>query len=398
VPRPLLLAAALAAVALGGCSLKDESADSGGSSPVVAPPTGVKSSDKKATEQLGFPITATRNTTRVTGSDPVADAAGVASALFPAASEATRPPAVLLVDRDDWQAAIAAGALAAAPVRAPILLTDGDSLPPVTSKTLARLDPKGTGLTSKAQAILVGSKPPPPEGLKSAVIRGKDPYELAVAIDKFASVTNGKPSGDVIIASGEKPEFAMPAAAWAGRSGDAVLFTKKDSLPDATRKALEEHQKPSIFVLGPTSVISAEVEKQLKGLGKVKRIGGPTAVETAVAFASFKSGAFGWGPIAPGGSYTVANTARPADAAAAAGLGGNGVFAPLLLTDKSDELPKPLEGFFLDIQPGYYQGEDPRQVVFNHVWILGGTDAVSSQVQDRIDQAAALVTVDEPSR
>ena len=94
----------------------------------------------------------------------------------------------------------------------------------------------------------------------------------------------------------------------------------------------------------------------------------------------------------PGQNLTVANMTRPADAAAAAGLGANGVFAPLLLTDKATPLPRALEGYLLDIQPGF-QGNDPSQGVYNHVWILGGGDAVAPDAQARIDAAAALVPV-----
>jgi hypothetical protein len=37
--------------------------------------------------------------------------------------------------------------------------------------------------------------------------------------------------------------------------------------------------------------------------------------------------------------------------------------------------------------------------VYNHVWILGGADALSPASQDRVDAAAALVPVDQaPSR
>jgi hypothetical protein len=389
----------LAAAVLSGCSLKANSDETSGGAPLTTPPSGAKSSDKKAAEQLGFPITATRNTTRVSGSDAAADAAGVASALFPASSLETRPPAVVLVDKDDWQSAVAAGALVAAPLRAPILLTDGGSLPPVTSETLDRLKPKGASLARGAQTILIGSKPGPPKGLKSAAIeRGSDdPYTLAVGIDKFSSVVNGKASGDVIVASGEKPEYAMPAAAWAARSGDAVLFTKRDSLPTPTKKALTDHQKPNIWVLGPTDAVSANVEKQLRKYGKVARIDGATPVDNAIAFARYKKGGFGWGAVVPGQNLTIANLSRPSDAAAAAGLAANGIFAPLLLTDKP-ELPRNLESYLLDIQPGFENG-DPSQGVYNHVWILGGADALSPASQDRVDAAAALVPVDQaPSR
>src|SRR5919107_194363 len=215
VPRPAFCAALAACLALTGCSLKAED-DEGG---VVgdAPPVGAKADDERASEQLGFPITATRNTTRVSGGDAVADAAGVASALFPSSSEATRPPAIVLAERGDWQAIVAAGVLSGAPIRAPILLSDGDSMPPVTSETLERLQPKGLTVPEKTQAVLLGDEPPPPDGLKSTIVKGDDPYELAAEIDRFANVAKGKPSPNVVIASGEKPEFALPAAAWAAR-------------------------------------------------------------------------------------------------------------------------------------------------------------------------------------
>src|SRR4051794_4210166 len=396
VPRFPSLAAVLAAVlVLSGCSLKQSSDEQQSGAPVTPPVTGAKSTDKKAAQQLGFPITATRNTTRVSGSDAAADAAGVASAIFPSSSLETRPPAVVLVDKDDWQGAVAAGALVAAPLRAPILLTDGDSLPSVTSDTLDRLQPKGAQLASGAQAILVGEKPGPPKGLKAARIRGGDPFAVAVAIDKFASVASGKPAGDVLVVSAEKPEFSMPAAAWAARSGNPVLFTKRDSVPAATLAALKQHQRPHIYVLGPEAVVGTAVEKELGKVGKVKRIQAENPVDNAIAFARYKKGAFGWGAVVPGQNLTIANTSRPGDAAAAAGLAANGIFAPLLLTDKA-ELPRSLESYLLDIQPGFQNG-DPSQGVYNHVWILGGADALSPASQDRVDAATALVPVDQPA-
>ena len=395
MPRIALCAVLLAAFALAGCSLKDSNSSSGGSAG-GAPPSGAKSSDKKAVQQLGFPITATRNTTRVSGSDPVADAAGVATALYPAADPTTSPPAVVLVDKDDWQAAIAAGVLTAAPLKAPILLSDGSSIPPVTQQTLDQLKPKGTSLTKGAQVALVGSAPPPNK-LKSAALKGKDAYQRAAAIDRFNSTLRGKPSPNVILASGEQSGYATPAAAWAARSGDAVLFTKQNSLPAPTRKALQDHEKPNIYVLGPPSVISQSVMKQLSGLGNVKRVGSQGVVQNAIAFARYKDGNFGWGAVVPGQNLTVANSSRPGDAAAAAGLGANGVFAPLLLTDQAKTLPRQLEGYLLDIQPGF-EGGDPSQGVYNHVWILGPADTVSPEAQARIDQATALVPVDSTQR
>src|SRR5204862_6740419 len=141
----------------------------------------------------------------------------------------------------------------------------------------------------------------------------------------------------------------------AARSGDPVLFTKKDTLPPATIGALKQHQKPHIYVLGPAAVVSSAVEKQLGKLGHVTRIEGPNPVENAIAFAKFKKGAFGWGASVPGQNLTIANVSPPGDAAAGAGLAAHGIFAPLPPTD-SATLPRPLQRCPLDIQPGHQHG------------------------------------------
>src|SRR5664279_2664300 len=84
---------------------------------------GVPSETPQAAQKLGFPALATKNTTRVAGADPVADAAGVALAVYPSAAPGTHPGAVALAPTDDWQAAVAAAVLMAPPIRAPVLLS-----------------------------------------------------------------------------------------------------------------------------------------------------------------------------------------------------------------------------------------------------------------------------------
>jgi hypothetical protein len=381
--------AATAALALSGCSLKSDSSDKG---PIEK---GVKSSNTQAASQLGFPVAATRDTTRVSGTDPVADAAGVAAALFPSNSAQTRPGAVALVDKDEWQAGIAGAVLAGDPLHAPLLLTDGGSIPGATSGTLGRLKPKGLALSKGAQVILVGDKPPAPGDFKSGRVHGKDPYSIAAAVDSFQTAITGRPTPNVIVVSGEQPAYAMPAAPWAARSGDSVLFVSRNAVPAPTRKAIEQHSKPNIYLLGPPSVISTAVEKQLGQLGAVTRIQSkiPGPVANAVEFARFQPL---WNRRQPGAiNSTVASTSRPADAAAAAALGSNGVFAPLLLMEQPNTIPPPLADFFLVLQPGY-ENNDPTDGLYNHVWILGNKDAVSPSAQARIDQMAKLVPVDKP--
>jgi hypothetical protein len=196
----------------------------------------------------------------------------------------------------------------------------------------------------------------------------------------------------VIIASGEQPAYAMPAAAWAARSGDSVLFTQKDRVPAATLRAVAAHSKPDIYVLGPDNVISAAVEARLKKLGTVRRVGGATAVANAVALARYSRRGFGWGVTVPGYNFTLASTARPLDAAAAATLATNGVFAPMLLTDSATSLPPDVSNYLLDVQPGYQK--DPSSGVYNRVWILGDRSTVSLQSQGRLDEITRLIPVE----
>src|ERR1700722_581684 len=125
--RPRLLVLALAAgLALAGCG--------GGtkllkSSPAATVTVGIPSKTPQAAQKLGFPAVATKNTTRVAGADPAADAAGVALAVYPSAAPGTHPGVVTIAPEDDWQAAIAAAVLMAPPIEAPLLLSGTGTLP-----------------------------------------------------------------------------------------------------------------------------------------------------------------------------------------------------------------------------------------------------------------------------
>src|SRR4051794_15015477 len=382
-------AALLATLALAGCSIGSGGNDDAATGVATSAPT---SSQHQAAAKLGFPTVATRNTIRVGGGDAVADLAGTAAAVFPATDDQSRPHAVVLVDKDDWQGAIAGSVPNASPLDAPMLASDGSPLPAATSDVLSRLKPSGADLARDAQVIRIGPKPPAPSGLKSGKIAGADPYATAAAIDRFFTAIRGKPSPHVIVASGEQPAYAMPAAAWAARSGDSILFTRRNKAPTATMQAIAAHDKPDIYVLGPESVIAPAVEKQLKQLGTVRRVEGPTPVANAVALSRYSRRGFGWGVTVPGYNFSLASTTRPLDAAAAATLATNGVFAPMLLTSSAENLPSEVSGYLLDVQPGYQ--DNPSSGVYNRVWILGDTKTVSLDAQGRLDQITELVPVE----
>jgi len=217
-------------------------------------------------------------------------------------------------------AAVTAAVLAGSPIGAPLLLSDGGDLPPVTKDTLNRLKPSGSDLSRNAQVIRIGQGAARPDGFKTAVIEGKDAYARAASIDRFVSAARGKPSKDVVVVSGERAEWAMPAAAWAARSGDTVLPVKRNAVPAPIAKALREHVRPNIYVLGPESVVGKGAAATLSKLGRVHRIQGPTPVANAIAFARCCKD-FGWNVTVPGYNFTLASTSRPLDAAAVEDIG-----------------------------------------------------------------------------
>ncbi|MBV9196194.1 MAG: cell wall-binding repeat-containing protein [Solirubrobacterales bacterium] len=359
--------------------------------------TGVQAKTPQAGQKLGFPAVATKNTTRVSGADPVADAAGVALAVYPSSGAGTHPAAVTLAPTDSWQGALAASVLMAAPVRAPILLSGSEALPSATADAVKVLAPAGSGATAGAQVLRVGDVPAP-AGLKSTSISGTGPFALAAAIDRFISAAAGQPSPDVVVASADDPAYAMPAAGWAAESGNPVLFVSKSRVPPATRQALLSHQRPHIYALGPPSVISNAVLGQLAAYGPVKRVGAVGAAANSVAFAAYRDppcvsgqacvhvpGSFGWALRSPGHGYTLIDARRPLDAAAAAPLSASGSFGPELVIDNASTLSPAVLNYFLDYAtPGYTQ-EGPTAAVYNHGWVIGDQSAISIPVQAEVD-------------
>jgi hypothetical protein len=377
--RAILIALiALVGSAAAGCGGK--SGDLGGNS--TEPTVGAKGSQADAATDLGFPAFATKNTTRVGGADPVANAAAVARAVFPGPSVETRPRAVALVDSRDWRTGVAAAVLASPPIRAAILLSNGPDVPPASRDALAALAPTGAKEAGNAQVIRVGDVAEP-AGLRATAGGGRDPFALARALDAYSAVVRGRTSTRVVIASADDPGYAMPAAAWAAKSGDPVLFVRRNEIPAETRAALRSHKRPKIYVLGPSETISDAVVTALGRTGRVTRVGSGDAVRSSIDFARFLDGTFGWGVVDPGHGIVFARADRPLDAAAAAPLSASGTYGPLVLLSNATRLDSPIDEYLLDIQPGYTK--DPVRGVYNHGWIVGDDQAISVGVQSQID-------------
>jgi len=380
----------LVAAIVGGGSSDEPAPDT--PAPVSGPST--SPADAPASEapaELGYPAFATSNTTRVGGPDAASNAAGVALAVYPSTDEAQRPAAVTLVDADDWQGAIAASALMAAPLGAPQLVSEEDELPEPTSQALDALDPQGSPDSGGAAAFAIGAAASP-DGLETRRVEAGSAAATAAAIARLRDRLDGRAPRHVVVTSVDQPAFAMPAAAWAARSGDPVLFAGRDQLPAATAAALRRHPKTPVYVLGPSSAISSSVVRQIAEIGgRVRRVSGEDPVENAIALARYDDGDFGWNVNDPGHGFVVSRSDSPLDAAVAAPLSASGTWGPLLLTDNADTLPAALRGYLLDVKPGYTT--DPTRAFYNHVWVIGDEGAIDVSQQAEIDELAELAKI-----
>lgn len=378
------LAALLAALALAACG-SDQT-----------PVTVAESDHEEAAAQGGKPaivasLPVTRNTSRIDGSSPTADAAEVALATHPGSEDAKPIEAVVVVPAQDWQAGVAASVLAGDPLRAPVLLGEPGTVPDETADALDALDPRGGPGPGDAAVYTLGDVEVP-DGLSASDIGGDNPAARAANVDKLRARLTGVEPAAVLVVSDSDPAFAMPAAAWAARSGDPVLFVGKDDVPAETNAALERHKGSAVYLLGPESVASAQV---LRGLQRsspnVTRISGDDPVTNAIAFARFSDAGFGWGITDPGHGIVIANSERPSDAGAAASLSASGTYGPLLLTNSATTLPGPLRDFLLSIKPGYT--EDPTRALYNRVWLVGDEETISGSLQGQIDELAELTRI-----
>ena len=396
--RRHLAIAGVALVALGGLGIgayflvDSLRGDGDQASSAPAPRVVVHEQQPQTVEDLGFPAFATKNTTRVAGSDPVADAAGVALAVFPSTGGVEGPGGgdarerrrLGLGDRrgepdgptrrradPDHELRRNAGPHRQCPGRAqPARLGRHGRSSGVRGGVRGRA--LGTSARCVSAAGIRRSSQPPSNGCESTL--GADPPQ------------------HVLLVSSEKPEFSMPAAAWSARSGDPVLFVGRDAVPKPTLDALRRLKGVPVYALGPPSAISDQALAQVdKVTATVKRIGADDPVQNAIDFARYVDGTFGWNVSDPGHGFVIANESRPLDAAAAAALSASGDWGPLLLTDDPTQVPGVLRSYLLDVKPGYVS--DPTRAVYNHVWLIGDQDAISVGFQAQVDELAEVAQV-----
>lgn len=383
-PRVAIVAIALCALAGCGKSLPQSG---------TAPGTDSAS----ASSAGGAASVSTIDTTRLGGSNPAIDAAAVAVAAYPGLTPQTRPRAVVVVSESNWPAALAASVLAGAPLHAPLLYSEGATLPAASGRALHEMSPTGTRALGPVpvgvpgeQVIQIGGASAAPSGYPTRVVKARDAAALAVKIERLSSRLDGHNPRQVIVTAADgPPAMTMPAAGLSAETGAPILYVDRLRIPRATSAELARLGHTSIYVVGPSTVVSERVKERLEGFGTVTRIAGATPATNAIAVARFGNGSFGWGVVEPGHGFVFANTARPLDGPAAATLSASGDYAPLLLLESPNRVGSALGGYLSDLQPGS-PPSGPVHGVYNHGWLIGDEGAISAIVQARLDTVLGI--------
>ena len=399
LPVLLLAGALLSSLTLAACGGDDPAPAT--SSPSPTTPT-TEGSTTATSTSLPVPRGYTKNTVRIDAVDPAAVAATTALTMFPSTARDLRPDAITLAGADDWRAILLAAPFAAKPLGFPLLLADGRNLPPVSSTALRQLQPAGAKVMNSAQVLRIGTAARP-EGMRYRYVTATTPAGLAKAADRQLTKTRGRASSRILVVNSEDPASAAPAAAWAARSGDPILFTGAGTLPADTKEAISEHDNPRIYVLGSSDVVSSFVIRSLKDIPgtSVYRIqppnddGGPA--DLAIEFARYSDQDFGWNYRLPGHSFLFAPTKDPTSAMAAAALSSGGTYPALLYVDEPNHVSPALKSYLLDVQPGYDAQHPPTQTFQNRGWFLGPTTAIEVSTQARIDSLLESIPSDNPN-
>ncbi|EOA3903951.1 cell wall-binding repeat-containing protein [Bacillus cytotoxicus] len=336
-----------------------------------------------------------KNSTRLNTNDPVQMAVLTSQTIWPATHKENQPGAVILVPKNGWQLGIASADLIHHPNNGPILFMDKNSIPEATLNEIKRLHPLGTkdGTQIMVMGDVGASALEQLKEYKIKQIKETDSAKFAKEVDKEYAEIAGRYPDSVIIGSFEEEGrlYTTPAVNWIAHMPEPLLYVGKDKVPEATIEALKMRKdKANIYVLGPETIISKEVEKQLAKYGKVTRISGETPTANAIAFATFKDRKtkFGWGLTKPGHGISFLSTKTPDLAIAGAPFSHMGKHAPVLLLEEG-KVSQPVYDLLAIIQPKFK--DDPTLGPYNHGFLLGSTIDISFETQGILDEKLEIV-------
>ncbi len=217
------------------------------------------------------------------------DRLGTAIAVSRSFSEADD---VVLAQAGDYADALAGGPLAAA-VDAPLLLTETDELRDDVADEVTRLGAETAHVLGGENAVSEEVA----EELREAGVdevkrhEGTDRFATAVEVaEALADITGEVDSAYLVEGTNPDPDRGWPdavaASGVAAFTGQPILPTRVDDLPDATADALEALEVDEVRIVGGTAAVSDEVQAAVSStVDRVERLDGDNRYETSAAVA-----------------------------------------------------------------------------------------------------------------
>lgn len=346
----------------------------------------------------------TPNTVRLAGNSPFTAATAITQVTYGATQHEDRPHAITLVRVDrPADAMLAAARVTHFPVNSPVLYVYADRIPPETFAEMKRLGPDGNTYDNGVQVYLVGGISPAVErdvqtrlGYKTRAFRVDNPVELSDMLDKWAAAVHTDHPDAIPIVQLRALATGFPAVTWDAHMGDGLAFVDGTTIPEATKRILSRPfaGEAYIYLMGDTSVISDSIARVLSHYGQVKRVGGRTPAEVAVAFARFRDAGlnqghwigwssrdFGWGVTEAGHNFVIVNPTDWHAAVTGSLLSHMGKHGPLLFAGPAG-VDSATAQYIASTRP---PAAAPRDQLTNHAWILGPVGSISWPAQGDID-------------
>ncbi|MGH4120566.1 cell wall-binding repeat-containing protein [Clostridium sp.] len=195
------------------------------------------------------------------------------------------PDAVVLATANDFPDALAASGLAYKQ-NAPLLLVNTN-----VNNSKNVLEYITTNLSKNKNIYIIGgigvisneiSDYLTAQGYNLIRLGGKDRYETNHKIVDYLNVSKGT---SVVIATGSDFADALSISSIAGIKGFPVLLNGKDNLSANVKKDITNIQPTTVYLIGGTGVLSANIEAQIKELNgniTIVRLGGDNRYETSM--------------------------------------------------------------------------------------------------------------------